>query len=235
MRFVVLAHVARATLAAAPRFRAGRPSDLAPIAATLAKNLMNPLALDASRFEIVEDAGERVGWGQLKPLGPAGRADAYDARPGSAGGAEAVDAAWDELPAIPTGWASLPWTDEYREFARGAERRRATRDAREERATTLYELSSVFVLEGRRGEGLGASIVKRLLEKHRVAGGSAADVYLLTLATTTAWYEGLGFEVVPEDRDVPAPLEFEVTAGKAVTRLIGAELVVMRGVGSGVG
>ena len=75
----------------------------------------------------------------------------------------------------------------YREFARGAETRRATRDAREESATTLYELSSVFVLEGRRGEGLGASIVKRLLEKHRVAGGSAADVYLLTLATTTAW------------------------------------------------
>ena len=94
----------------------------------------------------------------------------------------------------------------------------------------LWELASVFVLEEHRHRGTGAAIVRRLLERHAARGLSAADIYLLTLASTAGWYEGLGFEQVSEPRDVPEPMAFEVAAGRVVTGLIGAELVVMRGV-----
>jgi len=49
--------------------------------------------------------------------------------------------------------------------------------------------------------------------------------------STTSCYEGLGFEQVIEPCDVPEPLVFAVAAGRIVMGLIGAELVVMRGVG----
>ena len=75
-------------------------------------------------------------------------------------------------------------------------------------------------------------VEQRESRRHR---GDDVDKPAAPIVRSRLRYEGLGFEVVPEDRDVPAPLEFEVTAGKAVTWLIGAELVVMRGVGSGVG
>jgi N-acetylglutamate synthase-like GNAT family acetyltransferase len=213
------------------RFRRGVFGDLVPIATTMAKNLMNPLSIKVDCFEVVESNGERIGWGQLRPLGPAAvAADEFDAAPGSRG-AEDVDAAWDALPEFPTGFASLPWTDEYKAFARGADDRRNARNAATADEPQLWELASVFVLEDHRGCGTGAAIVRRLLERHVERGLSAADIYLLTLASTASWYEGLGFEPVTEPRDVPQPLAFEVAAGRVVTGLMGAELVVMRGVG----
>ena len=214
-------------------FRRGSFGDLVPIATTMAKNLMNPLSIKVDCFEVAESEGQRIGWGQLRPLGPAAAdPDEFDAAPGSRG-ADDVDAAWDALPDPPTGFASLPWTDEYKAFARGADERRRARDAASADAPQLWELASVFVLEEHRHRGTGAAIVRRLLERHAARGLSAADIYLLTLASTAGWYEGLGFEQVSEPRDVPEPMAFEVAAGRVVTGLIGAELVVMRGVVDG--
>ena len=111
------------------RFRRGSFGDLVPIATTMAKNLMNPLSIKVDCFEVAESEGQRIGWGQLRPLGPAAAdPDDFDAAPGSRG-ADDVDAAWDALPDPPTGFASLPWTDEYKAFARGADERRRGRDA----------------------------------------------------------------------------------------------------------
>ena len=215
------------------RFRRGSFGDLVPIATTMAKNLMNPLSIKVDCFEVAESEGQRIGWGQLRPLGPAAAdPDDFDAAPGSRG-ADDVDAAWDALPDPPTGFASLPWTDEYKAFARGADERRRARDAASADAPQLWELASVFVLAEHRHRGTGAAIVRRLLERHAARGLSAADIYLLTLASTAGWYEGLGFEQVSEPRDVPEPMAFEVAAGRVVTGLIGAELVVMRGVVDG--
>ena len=121
---LLLVHPARCL-----RFRRGSFGDLVPIATTMAKNLMNPLSIKVDCFEVAESEGQRIGWGQLRPLGPvAADPDDFDAAPGSRG-ADDVDAAWDALPDPPTGFASLPWTDEYKAFARGADERRRARDA----------------------------------------------------------------------------------------------------------
>jgi len=151
------------SLASALTFRQGKLTDVPVIAATLAKNLMNPLSVQPDRFEVATDTGGgRLGWGQLKPLGGDG----------------------------------------------------------------LWELSSIFVVESRRGEGVGSAVVRRLLAKHVEAGRRASDVYLLTLAKTRGWYAGLGFDDAPA---VPGALALEVAAGRLVTAAIGEELVVLRG------
>jgi len=224
------------TRTAALTIRPGRRSDELAIAATMARNLMNPLSIDARNFVIAtNDQGDRLGFAQLRPLGAAALADpaTYDAAPGTYDfDAAADDEAWDELPSIPTGLASLPWTAEYREFAAQAARRRDARTARrataEAAAPKLFELASVFVFEQHRNSGVGAALVRRLLESHAAADRRAADVYLLTLEATRPWYERLGFRAVGA-ADVPAPLAFEVAAGGLVTRAIGEKLVCMRG------
>ena len=224
------------TRTAALTIRAGRRSDELAIAATSARNLMNPLSIDARNFVVAtNDDGDRLGFAQLRPLGAAALADpaTYDAAPGTYDfDAAADDEAWDELPSIPTGLASLPWTAEYREFAAQAARRRDARTARrataEAAAPKLFELASVFVFEQHRNGGVGAAHVRRLLESHAAADRRAADVYLLTLEATRPWYERLGFRAVGA-ADVPAPLAFEVAAGGLVTRAIGEKLVCMRG------
>ena len=218
------------------QIRPGRSSDEFAIAATMARNLMNPLSIDHRNFLVAEEGGERVGFAQLRPLGGATSLvdpATYDAPPGSgSAGAEADDEAWDELPPIPTGLASLPWTREYREFAAEAEGRVAARAARrralEAAAPKLFELASVYVDERRRGSGVGSELVRDLLERHAGLGRSASDIYLLTLDSTRPFYERLGFAAV-DGRDVPTPLAFEVLVGSAVTSVLGETLVCMRG------
>ena len=54
-------------------FRPGRMADTVPIAAAMATNLMNPLSIRAERFEVATGPDdERLGWGQLRPLGDDG-------------------------------------------------------------------------------------------------------------------------------------------------------------------
>ncbi|KAK7241693.1 GNAT acetyltransferase [Aureococcus anophagefferens] len=181
------------TRTAALTIRPGRRSDELAIAATMARNLMNPLSIDARNFVVAtNDDGDRLGFAQLRPLGAAALADpaTYDAAPGTYDfDAAADDEAWDELPSIPTGLASLPWTAEYREFAAQAARRRDARTARRATAAVRWRPSCsscapVFVFEQHRNGGVGAALVRRLLESHEMADRRAADVYLLTLEAT---------------------------------------------------
>ncbi|CAM9680122.1 unnamed protein product, partial [Chrysoparadoxa australica] len=90
--------------------REGRPADLPIIQATLARNLMNFIALTPRHFIVAESkaSNELVGWGQVKPV--------VEGR--------------------------------------------------------TYELSGLYVNEAERGRGVGASIVKQLLQKHRNQHGS---------------------------------------------------------------
>mmetsp|Transcript_4202 Transcript_4202/g.11630 ORF Transcript_4202/g.11630 Transcript_4202/m.11630 type:complete len:80 (+) Transcript_4202:990-1229(+) len=73
---------------------------------------------------------------------------------------------------------------------------------------------------------MGSELVRRVMAEHAVMGRSASDVYALTLESTLDWYAKLGFK---KTDDVPAPMGFEVAAGSIITKLIGAQLVCVRG------
>jgi N-acetylglutamate synthase-like GNAT family acetyltransferase len=237
-----------AALVAGVTYRNGRKSDELAVALTMAGQLMNPLGVRARNFVVAEEGAgrrRRVGWAQIRPLGPSRvdpAAKCGGARPGSYDAERAADdAAWEELEAddaavAPHGWSSLPWTREYRAFADAAKKRRERRDAiaerekRKDRENMLYELASVYVIPEYRGRGIGTELVERVLQRHAQQGHALSSVYLLTLATTAGWYEdNFGFQVVEEEEQVPAQLSFEVTAGKIITKFIGAELCCMRG------
>jgi N-acetylglutamate synthase-like GNAT family acetyltransferase len=98
----------------------------------------------------------------------------------------------------------------------------------EDKPQPLWELASVFVEDEWRGRGIGASIVRRLLEQHQQQDRALDDLYLLTLAPTASWYERFGFRTV-ESEQVPLALAFEVQAGEAISALLGNQLVAMRG------
>lgn len=224
------------------RFRVGEKRDELAIATTLAKELMNPLFLSSERFVVAEcvDSGKCIGFAQIRPLGSAQRDPSlYDSRPGTYSlELDVDDAMWDEFERddgarVPVGWASLPWTKEYRAFEEAAKLRRARREemVKQKRPTQvlLWELASVYVEPPYRSQGIGTELVRRVLQRHVDAGKSKRDVYLLTLATTAKWYaDNFNFEIVPEE-EVPAPMSFEMAAGKIITRLIGAKLCCMRG------
>jgi GNAT superfamily N-acetyltransferase len=223
------------------RFRVGKKRDELAIATTLAKELMNPLFLSSERFVVAEDVDtcKCIGFAQIRPLGSAQRDPSlYDSRPGSYNlELDLDDAMWDKFEGdetpVPAGWASLPWTKEYRAFEEASKLRRARREEmvkqRQRTEVLLWELASVYVEPPYRSQGIGTELVRRVLQRHVDAGKSKRDVYLLTLATTAKWYaDSFNFEIVPEE-EVPAPMSFEMTAGKIITKLIGAKLCCMRG------
>jgi len=220
-------------------FRAGEPRDSIPIALTLLAMKMNPLSIDYSRFIVCEtDAGLRVGFGQIRKLGTSRAVDAsqYNAQAGSFDAdADADDAAWDDLAEedIASGLDSLPWSAGYRKMAQRAQLQRSRRGARlaqsAAEAAPLWELASIFVEAAWRRRGIGEELVRRLLEAHETRGGYLDDVYLLTLEPTCGWYERLGFKQLASDDQIPAPMAFEVAAGKALSTVLGNKLVCMRG------
>lgn len=83
-----------------------------------------------------------------------------------------------------------------------------------------YELASLYVDPSFRGQGIGSKLVERL-----VGRVDATSVYLLTLDETIDFYNRLGFDVT---EDIPREMDFEVTAGRVITTLIGKHLVCMR-------
>lgn len=251
-------------------YRQGEVRDILPIAATLAGQLMNPLSLDPGNFLVAfRDGGggeggggpfglrRVVGFGQIRPLGPAlADPSVVDARPGSGDVEIATDEEiWAEFeddetfPPDLSGIRSLPWSREYRQAAASAAARRERRAQvrREIMAAAaaaagggsgqLWELASVYVVPECRGRGVGGELVRRLLDGHRgrfggggVGGVDAVrDTYALTLRKTLGWYEGLGFEEVTGEGEVPAQMDLEVKAGRLLTGLIGEELVCIRG------
>jgi len=159
-------------------FRNGRTSDELTIAATMAKELMNPLGIKSENFVVAVDNNKSkrpIAWAQIRPLGTAQRdPSTYNARPGSFDAQrDADDTMWqefeeDENAIVPVGLASLPWTKEYRAFAQAAKRRRERRAEIIERekatAAMLYELASVYVVKEYRGQGVGTELIKRVLQ-----------------------------------------------------------------------
>ena len=85
------------------------------------------------------------------------------------------------------------------------------------------ELSSLVVLKGARGAGLGSRLIAALLER-----AGAADVFLTTIESRRSLYLRAGFEEVPLLL-TPPPMLLEVAAGLVVARLAAGErLVVMK-------
>jgi GNAT superfamily N-acetyltransferase len=104
-------------------------------------------------------------------------------------------------------------------------------------SVSFWELASLFVDPEHRRKGVGTAIIQELLrrydEHHGVALGTteATAVLLLTLAPTAPLYEPHGFRVVDtassEFQKLPESVRLEHAAGKAVSWLLGNELVCM--------
>jgi GNAT superfamily N-acetyltransferase len=225
------------------RFRPGTKSDELQISIAMTRNLMNPLGIDSHRVIVAvnpSNTKKLYGWAQLRPIGPSMRdPEQFDALPGSGSIDKQIDdEIWDEFEKdeveFPNGFASLPWTKEYREFAKSSAKRREQREnlveraGREERRdqNQLWELASVFVLPEWRNKGIGSELIRRVMAKHTMLERRNDDVYLLTLESTSDWYRGFGFELTD---DIPASMALEVAAGGVLTKLLGEKLVAMQG------
>ena len=233
------------------RFRCGRPDDEPVIAFAMAKEFMNPLGISSRNFVVAEDSstGDRLGWAQIRPLGPAGvDPSKLNSQPGSMPSAtledEVDEVMWDEFDEDPDanfsgGWKStLPWSKEYRSAMEAATRRvdrradlLASEEARRKNVATpqLWELASVYVIPERRSQGIGRALVEGVLEQHRDFGRASEAVFALTLSSTLDWYAlNFGFVSVDDPSDVPKPMALEVAAGTAITKLMGNQLVCLR-------
>lgn len=233
--------------------RRGKPSDELPIAFTMAKELMNPLSISHNNNLLVacdlNNPRELIGWAQIRPIGYAeavssDRSKFYDGDVNSQKTNQAQsrfsieqevdDMMWEEFEddptPIPTGLASLPWTEEYKAASRAADNRVARRKEllkiELDDTPKIWELSSVYVVPGYRSQGIGSELVRQVLSRQRMNFYQLGrDVYALTLAKNVKWYKQFGFEI--EDQ-IPQSMSFEVTAGNAITKLIGEQLVCIR-------
>ncbi len=96
----------------------------------------------------------------------------------------------------------------------------------------LVELASVVVAPSARRRGVGAALLRELVDEARrraSAKGTALTLCLLTLRRTTPFYRRAGFEVVEDAEAIPRPLRAEKAAGTVVAKLVADdECVVMR-------
>jgi N-acetylglutamate synthase-like GNAT family acetyltransferase len=91
------------------------------------------------------------------------------------------------------------------------------------------ELASLYVNPEHRQQGIGGALVQQLLLRHDQAE-APTTVCLLTLRSTTPFYENLGFEVMDKDEiqsSMPSSFQFEYAAGSVVSSLLGNGLVCM--------
>ena len=105
----------------------------------------------------------------------------------------------------------------------------------------LFELRSLVTAPEWRGRGVGAELVKRLLEEAAAASAkkeqgdsgvaaaaTAAEVVLTTISRRKRFYERLGFEEVPSS-EIPKQLKLEAAVGSVVARIaVGDSLTVLR-------
>jgi GNAT superfamily N-acetyltransferase len=217
----------------------------------MARELMNPLGISSKNFVVAEDAstGDRLGWAQIRSLGPADvDPDVLNSPPGSMPYFATVeddvdDMMWEEFEEDPDAnlgtWRStLPWSKEYKTAMEAAARRRDRRavlvaeeevERKNTRVPQLWELASVYVVPDRRSEGIGRALVRSVLDQHRDLGRGGEAVYALTLSSTLDWYaENFGFVSVEDPGQVPKPMAFEVAAGTAISKLMGNQLVCLR-------
>mmetsp|Transcript_6208 Transcript_6208/g.9764 ORF Transcript_6208/g.9764 Transcript_6208/m.9764 type:complete len:215 (-) Transcript_6208:200-844(-) len=211
---------------------------------------MNPLGIShKNNLLIAEDTqtGKRVGWAQIRSLGYAGVTtdpSKFDDENNSIirrdlqsklSIEEDVDEEmWqefeDDLTDFPNGLASLPWTEEYREASQAAidrlQRRERMLELELAARPQLWELSLVYVIPEWRRMGIGSALVDQVLKRHVATKQRGRDVYALTLGSTISWYE-TQFGFAKEDQ-VPNAMAVELNVGKAITNIMGEELVCIR-------
>lgn len=211
-----------------------------PISIMLAKDFINPLDIShKNNLIIAEDitSKERVGIAHIKSLGYVGDGieSSNDDKFEDDKSLKSIDVQtrlsieddideemWqefedDETP-FPNGFASLPWTKEYREASQAASDRIKQREKKLEvelqARPKIWQLSIVYVVPKYRRQGIGSSLVKQVLKRQAKQRGR--NVYALTSAKTVRWYEKqFGFAV--EDQ-IPTSLSMEINIGNAVNR-----------------
>jgi len=215
---------------------------------------MNPLNLDSKRFIVAVNASTNgntiYGWAQLRPIGSTLRnPQEYNALPGS-GSIETniEEEIWQDFEndetEFPNGFASLPWTKEYKDFLKSSQTRLEKRNVNQrmeqkerERIrgqNQLWELVSVYVKPEWRKRGIGRELIRRVMARHDLLERPRGDVYLLTLDRTEDFYRGLGFGFEVTD-EPPASMAGEIVVGNLITGFLGSKLVCMRGRGTGKG
>lgn len=222
------------------RYRPGQRQDAWSIGLSRLRNFQkNPFHIPTNNFLVAvipattsnnnkkkEDGDILVGWAEIQPLGLTTQQRSskfYNARPGSYDIDDDVDdQLWEEFSEddsiqVPTGWASLPWTKEYRAMEAGIVQRQDRRTRllqeaqRQEQQTTtsqapLWELCSVFVEPYYRGQGVGSELVRRICTEYKENGRKRlSDLYLITRHPT--FFQSLGFEPISTPSDIPVSLK----------------------------
>ena len=198
----------------------------------------NPLDIShKNNLIIAEDitSKERVGIAQIKSLGYAGEGESSNDKFEDDKPLKSIDVQtrlsieddideemWQEFEEdpveFPNGFASLPWTKEYREASQAAsdriKRRQTKLELELQSRPKIWQLSIVYVVPKYRRQGIGSSLVNQVLKRQAKQRGR--NVYALTSAKTVRWYEKqFGFAV--EDQ-IPTSLSMEVNIGNAVKR-----------------
>lgn len=228
-------------------YRAGQKQDEPFIAVTLLKQLMNPLFLQYKNFFVATTTSDNntshprlVGFAQVRPLKQQQKKKKDENENDSF-------TLWLEYPAedlkeLPSDWASLPWTKEYREASAQAKAKRERREEQRRRqqqqqqtvpstsTSSYWELASVYVEPDVRNQGIGTELVRLCLQSLAQRGRLESDnVFLITLKTRSKWYQSaFAFEVLEHLRDVPESMQLEVAAGTVITKLLDEELRCMR-------
>eukprot|EP00903_Cladosiphon_okamuranus_P016109 g14868.t1 len=85
-----------------------------------------------------------------------------------------------------------------------------------------FELASLHVAESHRQRGIGSCLARQLLKEFVSEHGSKQleKLYLLTIASTSSFYEKIGFAVLPP-KDVPTVLKVEYALGTLVLMVSG--------------
>lgn len=91
------------------------------------------------------------------------------------------------------------------------------------------ELASLYVKPANRQQGIGGALVQQLLRRHDQVE-SPTTVCLLTLRSTTPFYEKLGFECMEQDEiqsRMSSSFQIEYAAGSLISSFLGNSLVCM--------
>ena len=238
------------------RLRPAYPDDELPISLIMAKELMNPSISHRNNMIVAEDtaSGHRIGWAQIRSLGYAttgvsNSGDQYEDGDNTSSlnsrkvqsissiEEDVDEEMWedfdDDPTPIPNGWASLPWTKEYKNAMQSADDRIKRREMKLqlelEARPKFWELSSVYVRPQYRDRGVGSALVNAVLQRHITTRQRGKDIYALTLASTATWYEKkFGFRIVEEKHQIPNAMTMAKNIGSAITQVKGDELVCIR-------
>ena len=188
---------------------------------------------------IAEDitSKERVGIAQIKSLGYAGEGESSNKFQDDNSSFKSIDIQsrlsieddideemWQEFEEdhveFPNGFASLPWTKEYREASQAAEERIKQRERKLEvelqSRPKIWQLSIVYVVPKYRRQGIGSSLVSQVLNRQSTLKQRGRNVYALASAKTIQWMEKqFGFAV--EDQ-IPTSLSMKINIGNAIKR-----------------